>query len=225
MLKKAELNEITALTGIVLDRLSVGCNISGQTGANVIKQISYTKKLVDYLPISTMANVGTAMKSCIELAFNAGVEAENFRSIRLSLQQTESSNNTAAKIAVGYYCLVLAYECRCLARKEFKSTRDVDKYLVFANDAFDHVEEIAADLMLTELFTKMTFLRSATIHDLIVRAKQLPKLYSLNTPASSNTLVLSYKLYGSIEKSDEIASENLVTHPAFLPRQLTVLSQ
>ena len=224
MLKKAELNEITALTGIVLNRLSVGCNISGQIGANVIKQISYTKKLVDYLPIATMANVGAAMKSCIELAFNAGVEAENFRSIRLSLQQTKSTNNTA-KIAIGYYCLVLAYECRCLARKEFKSTRDVDKYLVFANDAFDYVEEIAADLMSTELYTKMTFLRSATIHDLIVRAKQLPKLYSLNTPASSNTLVLSYKLYGSIEKSDEIASENLVTHPAFLPRQLTVLSQ
>ena len=196
MLKKAELNEITALTGIVLDRLSVGCNISGQTGANVIKQISYTKKLVDYLPIATMANVGSAMKSCIELAFNAGVEAEIFRSIRLSLQQTKSTNNTA-KIAIGYYCLVLAYECRCLARKEFKSTRDVDKYLVFANDAFDYVEEIAADLMLTELFTKMTFLRSATIHDLIVRAKQLPKLYSLTTPASSNTLSLSYKLYGS----------------------------
>lgn len=224
MLKKAELNEITALTGIVLDRLSVGCNISGQTGANVIKQISYTKKLVDYLPISTMANVGAAMKSCIELAFNAGVEAENFRSIRLSLQQAESTNNTA-KIAIGYYCLVLAYECRCLARKEFKSTRDADKYLVFTNDAFDYVEEIAADLMLTELYTKMTFLRSATIHDLVVRAKQLPKLYSLTTPASSNTLSLSYNLYGSIEKSDEIASENLVTHPAFLPRQLTVLSQ
>ncbi len=224
MLKKAELNEITALTGIVLDRLSVGCNISGQTGANVIKQISYTKKLVDYLPIAAMANVGAAMKSCIELAFNAGVEAENFRSIRLSLQQTESSNNTA-KIAIGYYCLLLVYECRCLARKEFKSTKDVDKYLIFANDAFDYVEEIAADLMLTELFTKMTFLRSATIHDLIVRAKQLPRLYSLNTPASSNTLALSYKLYGAIEKADEIAAENLVTHPAFLPRQLTVLSQ
>ena len=224
MLKKAELNEITALTGIVLDRLSVGCNISGQTGANVVKQISYTKKLVDYLPIAAIANVVAAMKICIELDFNAGFLAENFRSLRLSFQQTESTNNIA-KIAIGYYCLVLVYECRCLARKEFKSTKDVDKYLVFANDAFDYVEEIASDLMLTELYTNMTFLRSATVHDLIIRAKQLPKLYSLDMPASSNTLALSYKLYGAIEKSDEIASENLVTHPAFLPRQLTVLSQ
>jgi prophage DNA circulation protein len=67
-------------------------------------------------------------------------------------------------------------------------------------------------------------LRTAMIEDLTTRGAALPLVMTVTLPTNLPTLVVAYRLYQDASRSDEIASETAVIHPAFLPTTMQVLA-
>ncbi len=66
--------------------------------------------------------------------------------------------------------------------------------------------------------------RAAVIQDLTTRAAALPLVMTITLPSNMPSLVVAYRLYRDASRSDEIAAETNVIHPAFLPTTMQVLA-
>jgi prophage DNA circulation protein len=67
-------------------------------------------------------------------------------------------------------------------------------------------------------------LRSAVILDLTTRGARLPSVVTVNLPLPLPSLVVAQRLYQDATRSDQIAAETAVPHPAFCPSTIQVLA-
>jgi hypothetical protein len=70
-----------------------------------------------------------------------------------------------------------------------------------------------------ELFGEMTDLRAAVVKDITVRSADLARLIEIRPIRPIPSLVLAYRLYEGIDRADEIAEQNRVRHPGFVPAE------
>jgi hypothetical protein len=104
-----------------------------------------------------------------------------------------------------------------LANMTFTSREDADQVKTLMNDAFDVMEEVAADDMDQVIFQALLRLHSAIIFYLTETARPLPRMldFQFFTP-SIPTIIAAYRLYADASRGDELRTENKVVHPAFM---------
>lgn len=78
--------------------------------------------------------------------------------------------------------------------------------------AVDAVLDRAGD---DEVFTAFQSLRSATVRDLAERAKQAPKVVTLQPRLVDNALTLAHRAQGTIADMDALLRRNNIRHPGF----------
>jgi prophage DNA circulation protein len=88
------------------------------------------------------------------------------------------------------------------------------------------VEILAAGDMGQDLtYSALIAVRAAIIQDLTTRGGSLPNVITVTLPAALPSLTIAQRLYQDASRSDQIAAEAGVPHPAFCPTVFQVLSR
>ena len=85
--------------------------------------------------------------------------------------------------------------------------------------SFDQAEEVAADEMVLTVYKELVALHAAVTFHLYETARPLPQMLVYRFAIPRPTLVLSYRLYDTASRADELRGENKIVHPAFAPRE------
>jgi hypothetical protein len=111
--------------------------------------------------------------------------------------------------------LSLTTEALVIADMVFKSRNAAEAMKDQMNEAFDAMEEIAADSMDTFTYRALIALHAAVSEHLITSQYPLPVMLSFRFAAPGPTLVQAYRLYDDASRADELMENNGVIHPAF----------
>jgi hypothetical protein len=109
----------------------------------------------------------------------------------------------------------LATEGRIIADTEFKSRNAAITLKDQMNEAFDAMEEIAADSMDTFTYRALITLHAAVSEHLMSAQYPLPVMLAFRFAAPGPTLVQAYRLYDDASRADELRENNGVIHPLF----------
>jgi prophage DNA circulation protein len=104
----------------------------------------------------------------------------------------------------------------------FKSLNEAEE---MSSLVYDKMQELSEQIIDDDLFAAFQDLRSLIHRDLDTRIISLPRLVLFTPYETTNSLALTYYLYGSIEKETEIINRNKIRHPGFVmgSRPLEVL--
>lgn len=91
---------------------------------------------------------------------------------------------------------------------------------------FDRLDALAEDTDDDDLYTALIVLRKAVAEDVGARAIDLPSLVQYTPNYATNTLALTWLLYGELDREQDIISRNTIRNPALVPgsRSLEVLT-
>jgi prophage DNA circulation protein len=174
--------------------------------------------------------LGERLVYVFDQARQAGTTFDGMDRVRLNITNAETAAQTPitslAGIAVRDAGLrfALAQLARITSATDFVSRSDVDNYLNRMVNAFDPVIERVADTGDAATYQALIALQAATFRDLTERSRPLPQMITYSFPKPYSALQLAQRLYGDGGRSDELAAENKVVHPAFMPLNGRALS-
>jgi prophage DNA circulation protein len=84
---------------------------------------------------------------------------------------------------------------------------------------FDKIQALADAALDDEVHAALIDLRAAVFKDFEAREVSLPRLVIYTPPETTNSLFLSYYLYGDISREQEILDRNAIEHPGFVQGQ------
>jgi prophage DNA circulation protein len=113
--------------------------------------------------------------------------------------------------------LSLSTEARIIADTEFPSRAAVEDTKAAMTEAFDQMEEIAADDMDVMTYSALVALHAALVEHLITAERPLPHMLNFQFAATGPTLVFAYRLYADASRADQLREENGIIHPLFAP--------
>ena len=134
-------------------------------------------------------------------------------------RQQERANQIALDNLIRRY---LAIECaRLTVLASFETIDAATAARGVAADLLDAQAEVADDATYSGLMDLRAVLAAAVPGDAV-----LARLVSKELPESTPSLVLSYRLYESVQEADAIVARNAIRHPLFVPggRPILVLS-
>jgi prophage DNA circulation protein len=162
---------------------------------------------------------GPPLLEIFELARETGITFAQFEVVRnaASLEAPTTIGATIIKNALIEFAL--ATECEIIANTTFVSRNDVDVVQQAINDAFEPMQEVAADDMAQAAYQALIGLHAAAAFYLAQTALPLPRMLRYRFYDSLPSVVMAYKLYADASRCDELRAENAIVHPAFM--QLT----
>ena len=202
-------NILNALLGI----------ISGQKGS----QPALAKNLIGVLQTNAKtqilaASVGTQLFNCFEQVRLLGATRVQMDSVRTLMLGLSPAPVTIPGVALAFYGIYfsLVEQAQIIAATNFTSREDVDQLLYTMNNAFDPVEEFAADATDDPtIYQQLIALHSTITADLVARARPLPQMIQYSFPIRMPSLQLSQRLYSVPTHANDLVAENKVVHPAF----------
>lgn len=168
--------------------------------------------------------IGAKLRACFDQARVAGATFNQFNRIGWTIHEQAAVSLLAVLLKQGCVCFSLQQMSLVLITMTFTSREDVDNVRLMVGEAFDAAEEVAADEMALQVYRKLVALHAAVTFHLCATAKPLPQMLQYQFAAPRPTLVLSYRLYDSAIRADQIRDENKIIHPAFAPRLGRALS-
>lgn len=162
---------------------------------------------------------GAVLAACFEAARMAGAPATFFSRIR-AVAEGQAQAHAATQVIVSLAVrLALAAEAQALAETTFASRDDVDAALSRLRPAFESVIDATMAARESEAHKAFGQLYAAVVSDLTARARRMPRVVVYRMGLSLPALALANRLYGDAGRSGELAAENKVVHPLFMPVQ------
>jgi prophage DNA circulation protein len=98
--------------------------------------------------------------------------------------------------------------------RDFGTTEDAT---VARNNLFEKIDRVSQSVFITDaIFTALRELREAVYEDSADRILRLPETIEIDINEPTNALAVSYELYGTTGRAEEIARSNDVIHPGFI---------
>lgn len=225
-MKRFELDECVALTNSILDYLIAVVPQSatvGVAGAQINADIGSLRATAgaqlsgNTFPVSLVA--------CFYDAIACGISLQAMSNVRANILALTAVSTPAIQLVRLAELDALVMESKIIASMTLTSSNQVETLIAQMQEEFDLAVESAADVSDNVVYQALTALL-ATVVDLLVKSSYaLPYIatYTLGKPLPS--LVLAQILYADASRADELAQENKVVHPAFLPVTGTALSQ
>jgi prophage DNA circulation protein len=163
--------------------------------------------------------IGPPLDNVFELARKAGISLEQMRTVRRATLKYDPILLGATLIKNALISFALATQSRIVSERIFRSRQDVDYIKGLVNTAFNEMEEVMADEMDQMWYRRLVELHAAVIYYLVETARPLPRMLGYRFADVISSLVISYKLYDTANRADELRAENKIVHPAFM--QLT----
>lgn len=195
----------------------------GRNGSNARQQISHTGTLAyTYLRANT---IGPELNDCFSFARDAGATFVAIEQVRVltAMETPKTLGGMLVQNSLLQFCLLT--ESQIIADMTFVSRTDIDLVQARIKDPFDEQIEQSADDMDQMIFQCLIRLYAATVVHLSTTQRPLPRMLGYQFAGPSNTLVLSYRLYGGdASRADQVRDENKIIHPAFAPATGQALS-
>lgn len=224
-MNSVDLNEAISVMKTVIGSLSA--TIVGSTGALGAQ--------ARYLCGSLSINAGVEMQAggifwvsfaaCFEAVQQAGATFENMEVVRSTAEALKPTGLPAIAVRNFAVRMSLAEQARILAAMTFTSRIDIDRYFDIINASFDAAELLAADNHDNIAYLALLSIHSAVSNDLANRSRPLPRMTTFSFTNSLPSLNLAQRIYGDPSRADEIAAENKVIHPLFMPSVIDALSE
>jgi hypothetical protein len=145
----------------------------------------------------------------------------NIRTVALA-EAPVTLPGTAVKQVIIRLCL--SHEARIVASTAFRSVDDAAVVASMMSAAFDAAVEVAADELQTDSYMTLIRLRASVSRHLSETVRRLPRIVTYEMPDAVPSLVISQRFYQTGARSDELAQQNRVVHPAFCPPQGKMLA-
>lgn len=219
-----ERNEIEDILFRTLDNLSL--TVSSQTspnGSNLRRQIGRVRG--DYFALLCNGGFAIALLTCFRLAHDANVQPARLAYVRQQLYEEEPSGPIATNIVMTAITFCLATESRMVANMTFVSRDDCEAMMKKMKIAFDAARDLAADAIDSNTYQTLTFLAGGLTNHLATSARPLPRMVNFNMALSLPSLAASHRIYYVADRAEELAAENHVIHPAFMPMALRGLNR
>jgi prophage DNA circulation protein len=164
------------------------------------------------------AVLGDPLKSCVRAMGPAGATFDALGRARQQVADIKAAGTPAAAIKAAALQMILAEECRALAAAQITSRQDADAWLLRMNDAFEPVEDLAADQDDVTVYRSILAHHAAVANDLVSRGRPLPQMVTFSFAKTLPSLAMAAWFYGDGDRAQELEDENHPVHPLFMPR-------
>ena len=137
---------------------------------------------------------------------------------------TDASDAMVEAVAAGLLSIrivALTRACDLALEREYVSADAADEMQRILTEIIDAELDLEPD---DETFTALCDLRTSLSAAMLDTAARLPRERIERVAAPVSALVLAFRLYGDVEREEEILQLNGAGHPGFLSGELTVLS-
>lgn len=222
-MNKTDAEEATAIATLVLNAMLDVTPTKGRPGADLRTAIgdfkTFATEFIQY------DNAGPRLDAIFELTRKNGASLPDLAYIRGVAVAQAPETPGGSLVRNSLINLALATEGRIIADTEFKSRNAAIVLKDQMNEAFDAMEEIAADAMDTFTYRALIALHAAVSEHLITAQYPLPVMLAFRFAAPGPTLVQAYRLYDDASRADEILENNGVVHPLFARSEGVALSE
>ena len=127
---------------------------------------------------------------------------------------TEDADDPTIVFQESFNRLALINQAGLLSFIEYTS---LDEAVVLRDEVFTGIDKVLEETKSDDVYNTFYNLRTVVAQDIDERARKLPRLVNKILNVSECALILSYELYGNIDREQEIIDRNRVVHPAFVP--------
>jgi hypothetical protein len=214
-----EINEAAAIAGKVADLLlaTLAGDQIGRVGSDLRRACGELKVFAGTFIVDNV--IGQKLSNCFALARGSGATMDQFNRICIQLSETPTISLVATLINQACIYFGLQQLSNALVAMTFTSRQDVVAAGNRINPTFNQAEEMAADEMAQMVYQAVVSLHAAVTFHLYETARPLPQMLNFEFAAINPTLILSYRLYATADRADQLRAENKVVHPAFAPRR------
>jgi len=205
--------------GVALSATSRDRGVPGATLLFAISSLSDTAEAT-----IRSGSVATPVSACFDAARVAGATYAGMVKVATTVEALLPVGAPAKAVAAASVRFGLGQIARILSATAFVSRNEVDATLVAVAALFDRAETYAADEGDRGSYAALVRLHAALSADLTMRSRPLPRMVNYSFPRTFSALSLAQRLYGNASRAAEIATENNVFHPAFMPRAGEALS-
>lgn len=108
---------------------------------------------------------------------------------------------------------VLSQVAQLISNTNFETYDDAALYAGKLVNAIEFIESAVSDILFESLYT----LKTSTSHYIAANYTEYPRITTIELTESVPSIVLSYRLYASLDMADQIARRNCAIHPGFIP--------
>ena len=214
MRHSARSEAVAMLRGVVAALLSEPFNAATPAGAELRRACGDVHANAE--AYVRAAGFGAPLAACFTAALSAGMPADSFMRVRLSVAAMWQSYAVSRVVSVLAVRLALAGECSALAGVTVASRQQVDGYISRLRPAFEASLDYAMDSADGEAFKVLSTLYAAVVRDLTERGRQLPRMSSYDTWRPLPSLALAHRLYADADRAGELVDENRTPNPIFM---------
>jgi hypothetical protein len=212
-MNKADAEEAAAIATLTLDAILDVTPTKGRPGADLRTAIgdfeTFGLELIQY------DRAGPRLAAIFELTRKNGVSLPEMAQVRSVTFNQAPATPGGTLMRNSLVQLSLATEADIIADTEFKSRNAAESMKDLMNEAFDSMEDAAADSMDSATYRNLIGLHAAVTEHLVTAQYPLPVMLNFRFAASGPTLVQAYRLYDDTSRADELLEENHVIHPLF----------
>jgi len=219
---KPDVVEAAAVIRTVGTALAATSRDRGAPGATLLFAVSSLSNTAEATIRS--GSVALLVSACFDAARMAGATYAGMVRVVMTVEALSPVGAPAKALAAASVRFGLGQIARILSAAAFTSRNDVDATLVAVAALFDRAETYAADDGDRTSYAALVRLHAALSADLTTRSRPLPRMVAYSFPRTFSGLSLAHRLYGDASRSAELATENGVFNPAFMPRMGEALS-
>ena len=163
------------------------------------------------------------LASCFAAVAAAGADADALARVLMTIAQRPTTSTLADIVSTLAVRLALAYQCKAIAVMEIISRDQADALVSRVRTAFDTAIDKAVDNSESDVFKDLSALSAAVVRDLSDRGRKQPQTVTYAVNQRRPSLALAQILYADPSRADELARNNGVIHPLFMPASGTAL--
>ena len=221
MTVKKALNEIEAIVVRTTTNLLGFVSEVGRPGSELRLACGDLRANVNtYLRDGTF---GRRFMICFRLSTDAGITIDWMDVVLRQLTNEKPTELMALTVVQSAILFALAQNGRILRKTVFTSREDCEAMLRRMKDWVDIVKDLAGNEMDDMSWRALNELGGAMTRYLADVARPLPRMLNYEIVPSPALTIAQY-IYGDGERHEELAAENKVVHPAFMPRRIKALS-
>lgn len=219
----SEQDEIEGIVNRMMNALSASTSQTGIEGFLLRKKIGDMRaNYFEYLKFGTFS---VNLLACFTAAKNSHAKLPGLFFVHQTLFAETPAGEISTIIVQVAITFCLATECRIIGLIEFVSRDDVESMMNTMKAVFDAARFLAADMLDSSAYQKLTTLAGALTNHLATVSRPLPRMINFVLPEALPALALSQLVYYDATRSDEICLENKIVHPAFVTREIRGLSK
>jgi prophage DNA circulation protein len=214
-MQKADAEEAAPIARLTMEAILAVTTGQGRPGADLRTAIGDFN--AHALALIQGDQSGPPLAAIFELTRKNGATLPQMALVRAAAASQTPATVGATLIKNSIINLSLSIEARIIADTEFNSRQAAEDMKDAMSEAFDAMEEIAADDMDVMTYSALVALHAALVEHLITAERPLPHMLNFQFNEAGPTLVFAYRLYADAGRADQLREENGIIHPLFAP--------